>query len=463
MDESRTLAAHVANTRFSNLPAEAVKAAQHSLVDAVGVMYAATGLVDACRVFAEMVTANAGSAESTLLFNGARVPAAAAAFANGALSHAVDFEDTHDVAVLHPNAAVVPAALAIAEMRGDATGKDLLTAIAVGADIVCRLGLGLLNNPHDRGWYHAPMLGAFGASAAAASLLRLDSEQVMNALALTLCQSVCSAQFQQDPASDVRAVRDAFAAQAGVTSALLAQRGIRGFVEPFEGKAGWYQLYADGQYDASLIVKGLGEIYEGANVSYKAWPCCRGTHPFVEAALRFVDGNEVALDEIRSITLHVNGFTKMLCEPLERKTRPQTAIDAKFSIPFAVASALVNREVGLTSFSPEKLADPAVARLMDRMNYVVDAAADFKTPLDGMVTVTTIGGREVSETVLHPRGHPSNPMSERELLAKFKSCSDFHVRPTARSQADALAELMMCMPSLEDLSSVWQALGRNAA
>lgn len=463
MDESRLIAAHVANTRFSNLPSEAVGAAQRSLLDAVGVMNAATGLVDACRLFAEMATAMGGSCDSTVFYNGARLPAPAAAFANGALAHAVDFEDTHDVAVLHPNAAVIPAALAIAEMRGDATGKELLTAIAVGADVVCRLGLGLLTNPHDRGWYHAPMLGAFGATAAAASLLRLDAQQVVNAMSLTLCQSVCSAQFQQDPTSDVRAVRDAFAAQAGVTAALLAQKGIKGFIEPFEGKAGWYHLYADGKYDSSLIVKGLGDFYEGVNVSYKSWPCCRGTHPYVEAALRIVDDEKVAPEEICTITLHVNDFTKMLCEPLDQKIRPQTAIDAKFSIPFAVASAMINREINLTSFLSERLSDPSVTRLMDCMRYEVDTSSDFKSPLSGTVTVTTITGQIVSATVLHPRGHPNNPMSESELLTKFLSCTDFHARPTTRSDANTLAELMMYMPRLEGLSPVWRSFGRNAA
>ena len=149
MNESAALAKYVANSVFEDLPEKAVAMTKMSFLDALGVTLAAGGLCDECSAFVEIALESGGNEESTILGFGKRVPAHMAAFANGAMAHALDFEDAHDLALVHPNAATVPAALAMAESIGHVGGKDFIVALAVGCDIVCRLGLAFQENPGE--------------------------------------------------------------------------------------------------------------------------------------------------------------------------------------------------------------------------------------------------------------------------------------------------------------------------
>ena len=284
MSLSADLSAYVVKTRFQDLPGAATIAAKRSLLDAIGVTLAASGLSPECRPFIELAIASGGTPEATIIGFGNKLSAPLAALANGAMAHALDFEDAYDPAPCHPNAQMIPAALAIAEATG-ASGREVVAALAVGCDLVCRLGLSLTVSFDTFGWYPPPILGAYGAAAAAGKLLKLTPEQMLDAFSLVLCQATCSAELKYSPHSTIRAVRDAFAAQAGVLSALLAQRGVKGFDLPFEGKAGFFALYARGQYEPARITENLGSVFEGVNISYKAWPACRGTHSYIEAAL----------------------------------------------------------------------------------------------------------------------------------------------------------------------------------
>ena len=283
---SSALAHHVVSAQFEDLSPAAVEATRKSLLDALGVSLGASGLGEGCAVFAAQAIACGGKPESTILGFSTKVPAAMAAFANGSMAHALDFEDAFDGAPVHPNAAVVPAALAVAQAIGGVSGKELLLALAVGCDLVCRLGVALTANLDSYGWYPPPILSAFGAAAAAARLLRLTETQVLDAFSLVLCQATCSAELKYSPNSVIRAVRDAFPAQAGVVAAQLAQRGVSGFERPFEGNAGFFATFARGNYDPQLLLRGLGREFLGERISFKPWPSCRGTHAFIECALK---------------------------------------------------------------------------------------------------------------------------------------------------------------------------------
>ena len=334
MNESAILAKYVANTVYEDLPEKAVEMTKMSLLDALGVTLAAGGLCEECRAFVEIAMECGGKKESTILGFQAQVPAHMAAFANGAMAHALDFEDSHDLALVHPNAATVPAALAMAESIGKVNGKDFIVCLAVGCDIVCRLGLAFDENPGEYGWYIPPILGSFGATAAAGKLLNLDEAGILDAFSLTLCQSTCSAELRYSPRSDIRSVRDAFAAKTGVLAARLAQKGVKGFDHPLEGKAGLFSLYSNGKYDGMRLIEGLGTRFEGANISFKPWPTCRGTHTYIEAALHILREHALNLNDIADIRVIVSSFNRMLCEPEHVRKAPQTVIDARFSIPF---------------------------------------------------------------------------------------------------------------------------------
>jgi 2-methylcitrate dehydratase PrpD len=453
MNESLTLAKHIVDVNYDDIPGDVLDATKKSILDGLATILAASGLGEGCEKFVNLAMAAGGRPESTIIGFGAKVPAYLAAFANGSMAHALDFEDTHDVALVHPNAATIPAALAVAESSGDMDGRRFITAITLGSDIVCRLGLALTKDPFEYGWYMPPILGAFGAATAAAKLLNLNRGQIVHAFSLTVCQATCSAEFVRSPQSMIRAVRDAFAAKAGVLSAQLAQRGIMGFEQPIEGQAGLFRLYARESYELRTLTNGLGRVFEGANVSFKPWPSCRGTHSFIEAALQITEKHDLKPSDIQDIRLTIDPSPakRVLCEPLPRKQRPRTAIDAKFSIPFVVAVAIAHRGVTLKDFTPQGLRDPMVLQIARRISCEVDRKLQAT---QGLIQIRA--GRKVftSQTPEYPYGHPRNPMSQEALVAKFRDCAAHSARQLSKGDANRLIELILHLEDVDSMEKV---------
>jgi 2-methylcitrate dehydratase PrpD len=459
---SQTIANHIVRARFDQLSPHAIQMTKYSLLDALGVMLGASGIGEGCDAFAQLAIESNAKPAATILGHGQRTSASLAALANGAMAHALDFEDAHDSAPVHPNAQTVPAALALAESLGGVDGRELITALAVGCDLVCRLGMSLTISLDDYGWYPPPILGAFGATAAAARLLKLDARQTLDALSLTLCQGSCSAELKYNPFSVVRSVRDSFAAQAGVVAAQLAQKGVRGFDEPFEGRAGFYNNFARGNYDEALLLNKLGSLFEGENLSFKPWPACRGTHAYIDGALQLTQQHSLKSSDIASGHMIGHRVQKMLYEPLGQKQRPATAIDAKFSLPFTVASALKYGEVTLDSYRPEALHDATVLEQASRLTFAVSAdpaATDNATR--GELTLVTKAGAKHKIFIENPLGHSSRPMSQEQLVAKFGACARLAKQPLSESAIVNLVEGVLRLDTYGMLDARFFSLLRN--
>ena len=451
MKESLALAEHLVGLTFDRLPEKAVHAAKRCFLDALGVTLAAGSLGEGCRAFIDLTIAAGGRQESTVIGFGAKAPAHMAAFANGAMAHSMDFEDAHEGAFVHPNTATIPAALAIAEALGGVTGKEFITATAAGCDLVCRLGLAC--HPPDLqkyGWYPPPIFSTFGGAAAAGKLLGLDAGQMLDAFSLALCQATCSAELTNSPNSVVRSIRDAFSAKAGVLSALLAKKGVTGFPAPFEGKAGFFQMYARGDCDLARLTDGLGQTFEGANLSFKPWPSCRGTHSFIQAALEIREKHAVEPDSIESISITASPFAMMLCEPVEQKRQPVTAIDAKFSIPFTVATALVRGRVTLDQFSPDALSDSTILGEAKKVSYEIDPKMKESS---GVVQVASREG-VFSARVDLAYGNPGNPLSDEKLIEKFVDCARHSAKPLPVAAVKELARAAMHLEEMKDMRDV---------
>jgi len=447
---SRRLAEFVAGTAEARVPEAAKAAAARSLLDAVGVSLAATGLGEGTAAFTDLVRAEAGRGVSTLLWDRTRAPAAAAALANGALAHALDFEDAVDGLPVHPNAQVVPAALALAEEH-DACGAALLASVAIGSDVACRVAAVAGERMAERGWYPPPLAGAIGATVAGAFLAGLAADEVVDALSLVVSQATASGEVKHSPDGVIRGIRDAFAAHAAVRAVQLAGRGVRGFAAPLEGEAGFLAAYAGADVDAGALLDGLGEDFGGTRVAFKPWPSCRGTHAFIAAALRLrAEADLAAVEAIELVGAPVN---RMLAEPLTAKRAPRTAIDAKFSLPFTVALALVDGAVELASFAPDRLGRPEVLAVARKVTFHPEPT--WATPArmtSGRLTLRYADGRQRTLEIIRPPGGPDAPISTGALVAKFVDCAAHAAHPPADPEHLAARLLDIgSAPSVRDL------------
>lgn len=440
---------------FDDLPPQTVEITKRSLLDALGVSLAASGLGEGCDAFVQLaVSAGGGVSESTILGYGLRVSAPYAAMANGAMAHALDYEDAFDGAPLHPNAPLVAALLAEAEAIGGVSGRDFLTAMAVGCDFTCRLGLSLRTDPASLGWYPPPILGAFGAAVAVARLHRLSPRQLVDALSLTLCQATCAGEIKYSPDSAIRAVRDAFPAQGAVQAARLAAAGVRGFQHPLEGTAGFFRLYANADYDAGVLTDGLGSVFHGEQVSFKIWPSCRGTHAFVEAALALVADHGLDAQDIGEVRLSAGPVQTMLMEPRTQKLAPQSPINAKFSLPFTVGTALTKGHVTLDDFGPESLRDAQTLAMAQRVTYAVIPEWGPERNASGITELVLTDGRTLRMQVDHAKGSPHNPLDRSDLVLKFKDCARRAHRPVQEAEADRWAAGVFALDSEPDAVGV---------
>lgn len=451
---SARIAGALAATRFEDLPPATAANTKRSLLDAIGVMLAASGLTPACRPFTDLARA-AGAGSCTLIGAGETGAPAAAALANGALAHAIDFEDGHDGAPVHPNAVQIPAALALAEALEGVDGRTFLTALAVGCDLACRMGLSLGADPARFGWYPPPMLGAYGAVAACAKVAGLTPAQIVDAFSLLLCSSVTSGEIKYSPLSDMRAVRDAFPAQAALQAVQLAERGVTGFEAPLEGKAGFFALYAQAAFDERVLLDGLGTRFEGENLTFKRWPSCRGTHAGIEGALALAAERPGLVEAIEAIELTGHPVMAMLDAPHEAKRAPATAIDAKFSLPFTVATALLRGDVTLDSFSDEALRAPDVLALAGKVRFTVLEDAAPSAIASGGIAIRLKGGERLERFVAAPRGAPGNPLTEEELVAKFRACARLAAVPPSEGMIDAIVARVDRLEEMADMRALF--------
>lgn len=461
MDAAMALADNVVSVSYEDIPSDARDATKKSILDTLGVILAGSTVDKTCKELVELTKEGGGKEESTIIAFGGKVPSWMAAFANGSMSHAADYDDIHDPAKCHPSAHTIPAAFAIAERVGKVRGTEFIAAVASGIDVVCRLGLALTKPVSEYGWFLPLLLGYFSSTAAAGKLLGLSKEQLVSAFGITIHQAAGSMEMGFDTSCTIRAIRDAFSAKTGVLSALMAQRGIKGVENSLEGRAGLFNLYFGGEYDPASLTAELGKRFEGTNVSFKPWPACRHSHTYIDATLRLVREHDIKSEAVEQITAVVGGSAQQLCEPLEERRRPKLSIQAKVSIPFTIAVAVARRQAVIGDFLPEGLKDPAVLQIAEKVIYRSDprlvGIGGGTAP--GVVEIKTRDGKLYSERVDFAYGHPRNPLSMEDLIEKFRDCARYSARPLSKDRVDRVIQLVTKLEEVEDIGQVTQLLG----
>jgi 2-methylcitrate dehydratase PrpD len=454
---SARLARHATGFDARELAPAVVHATHRAILDGLGVMLAASGQSPEVRPFHDWVEAQPGPPQAMVLGYNLRVSASQAAMVNGAMAHALDYEDAFDLAPLHPNASLLPAALAALESRGSpCSGREFLTAVALGCDLVCRLGLSLQRPLESGGWYPPPILGAFGATLAAGRLAGLDERQLRDAWSLLLAQNSCPGEIKFSPDSTLRAVREAFPAGAAIASVELAARGVRGFDAPLEGKAAFYALFAGGQYDPGALLDGLGERFWIEQLSFKRWPCCRGTHAYIEAAQFLRRAHDFETRQIETVVCIGGDLQKMLAEPQAQKSCPTTAIEAKFSIPFAIALALICPEVTLGSFASSVLRDADLLALAAKCKFQLDPHAHSAAA--GELRLHLRDGRSFHHAIEHALGEPARPLTDESLREKFIDCASLAANPMLPEQAARCADRILSLDREPDAATALRSI-----
>ncbi len=461
MDAALALAENVVSVTYEDIPSDVVEVTKKSILDTLGVIVAGSTADKACKEIVELAKEGGGKEESTIIAFGGKVPSWMAAFANGSMSHVLDYDNIHHRASGHPAAQTLPAAFAIAERVGKVNGKEFITAVTLGMDVVSRLGLALTKNVHEYGWFIALLFGYFSSTAAAGRLLGLSKEQIVSAFGITINQAAGSREMGSDTSSILRAIRDAFSGKTGVLSALMAQRGISGVQNSLEGKAGLFNLYFRGEYDPAPLTAGLGKRFEGADVGFKPWPACGETHASIDATLGLVREHDIKPEDVEKITAVIGPDTQIVCEPLEERRKPELSIHAKYSIPFTIALAVARRRVVIGDFLPEALRDPSVLQVSEKVTYRLDPQLGLgkRGVTPAVVEIKTKDGRLLSKKSDFPYGHPRNPLSTEDLIAKFRDCACYSVKPLSKDKVDRVIELVTKLEEVEDVSQVIQLLG----
>jgi 2-methylcitrate dehydratase PrpD len=455
MDVAFDLAKNIVNTEFESLPEEAVRIAKKFIIDSIGVAIAGSGTDGNAEVI-NLVREWGGKEESSVWVYGFKGPSPEAAFANSLLIHSPDFDDTDDRTATHTCVTALPAAMAIAEKMGS-SGKDLITAFVLGVDLNCRLALAS-NLFH--GWHNTTTVGVFGATAAAGKILGLDVDPMVNALGIAYSQASGNRQGRHDGALTKR-LQPPFATKAGVISALLAQQGISGAQNVFQGEWGFFRLYHDysvgyepGQWAESLK-DGLGTRFEVVNLGAKPYPCVRASHAPIAGAIAVATQYAIKPQEIEEVTVGTNErVISTAGGPFVIRTNPE--VDAQFSIPYLVALALTRKRVSLDDFREEVIRSPQMGELAAKVRVVVDPEFVGSRSTMGpiKIKVRMKDGKEYSHREELAKGHPRNQMSEAEFAEKFRDCTKRSAKPIPQKNIDEVLGLLNELEKVDKIGKV---------
>lgn len=456
VDAAVKLAYRAVQTQYENLNEQEVLATKHGILDTLGVLMAGTTLGPKVKEIVEFVKESGGKEEATILGFGGKVPAMMAAYANGATVHSLDFDDTHDPSTLHPTASCLPAALAVMEKLGGGTGKDLITAVAVGNDVVSRMGYAAPTGISEAGLLAPMTFGYFGSAVAAGKIVGLTKDEMVGCMGLAFTQVSGSGQHFVEGGSDVRLIYQSFNNKAGVLSALLTQKGINGGGRNgLEGEYGFYDLFFRGKYDPKHVDVKMGDRYEGTSISIKPYPSCRQTHPYIDATRALIAKHDITPGRVAKVQLKVGTLGMHLCLPDQSRKRPTLASDAKFSVPFPVAACLAFGNIDLASFSAENLINPKVMAMVDKIEYEFDPEISQAVGVEpAIVTIHTTDGKIYSERVDHGLGSPENPLTEDALIAKFRDCMSYSINKMSKKSVDRVIEICLNLEKVDDIGEL---------
>lgn len=438
------LAAFAAGLAHERIPAEVREAALWHVVDSIGVSLAgANPREESGQVVQRLAERWRARAGATVLGVGTLCRPELAALLNGATGQALEMDDKHGSSLARPGSTVIPAVLAVAEVN-DLTIADVVKAVTVGYEVMIRLGFVAGERFLERGYHTSSLLGTFGTVAAIGTLLGSSREIIENAFGIagTLASGI---QEATRTGSTSKILHGGWGAHSGILAHDLAAAGITGPESVFEGKFGFFRCFLtpiEGELDFARAAEALGDRWYLPETAYKPYPCCQLLHAFIEGGkqiLRDFEREGISPDQIERISCQLAepGLT-LVTEPKDRKAAPSHPHEARFSLPFTIATTLLHGEVDVDSFRRERLRDPAIRRLAALVVSSEDPDSDYPQHCPAILEVTASGRIFRRHVRFHP-GSPEVPLSRDDVLDKFARNTGWLFSERARTIGAALA------------------------
>jgi 2-methylcitrate dehydratase PrpD len=450
MSNTRQIVDFVVASRFDEIPPAALAAAKVGMTDCVGVALAGARH-PAGAISAGWSRESAGTAQATVWGQGFKTSAHDAALVNGAAGHALDYDDVTWGLIGHPSVSLVPAAFALGELLG-ASGREVLHAYVVGFEVMAKIGR--TTQPRhslDGGWHATGTIGSFGATAACCKLLGLDAGQVGHALGIVY--SMTSGNVSNF-GTMCKPLHAGLAARNAVEAALWAREGFTSVPHPFDGPRSFYEVYSRGLPVDPAPLTELGRIYEliARGIVIKPYPCGVALHPAIDAVHALKAEHGITAAEVESAEAGVTRYTHDKLSYLV----PQTGLEAKFSMPYTIARALLDDAIGLDTFTDRLVQDGPAQELTRRISMYVHEGIEGSwkggsRPVN--VRIRLRDGRVLERQVDISKGNPEVAMTPEELRVKFTDCARRNLEPRIADAAFAALQEIETQPKIAGLTA----------
>ena len=418
---SRKLARFARGLRYEEIPEEALTAAKRFLLDSLGCAFAAVNKPD-MRAAYRYIQGLGGAEQATVIGYGTKANLPNAALMNSLLIRALDYNDIYWVNDPSHPSDIIPAALAPAELRG-LSGKELLVGIVIAYELEMRLCHAAHPGVREVGWHHAS-LTQFVSPLVAGRMLDLSEDQLVAAVGIGGSSHFTLGGVVAGHLTNMKNTADPLAVEAGVRAALLAAQGYTGPEEVFEGKEGLFEVIANVRWEPEAILEGLGERFLITECAFKAFPTEALTHQPITATLELVREHKIDPRAVKEVLVETTTRgADILSDP--SKYKPTTKETADHSLPYCIAVAIAKGNVLPSDFEEEALKDPLVWELLPKIKVVANPEIDalFPKVKRAIVTITTEDGKSYRKQEDHAKGEPERPLSDEELLVKFRANS----------------------------------------
>jgi len=453
------IAEKIVAIRCADLPPEAIHWAKAAILDTVGVTLAGSR-EDCTRIVERALAAESVGGNSLIFGSDRRVPPLVAALVNGTAAHALDFDDVSNSLGGHPSAPILPALFALADSR-DCDGSAFIAAYVAGFETETRIARGVHFHHYEKGWHPTATLGVFGATAACCHLMRLDAAKTAQALAIAASfASGIKANF----GTMTKPLHVGHTARDGLFAATLAVDGFTANTGAMEHKQGFLMVYnGAGNFDADAILKDWGDPYDVVRPGpgFKQYPCCGSTHPPLDALLALRASHPMPADRI----VRIDSWTHPRRLAHTNRPDPKSGLDAKFSVQYCLARAVLQGQIRLEDFEGGAYDDPTVRALMTRIHAAPhpDAGTASEEALGAEVRVTFADGEVIAEKVSAALGRgPDNPMPQGALAAKFVNCASRALPAAAVGRLQQIFDSLEMQPSLRAVTAAIEVPARLA-